>query len=155
MEARDPNRRSRIAKALISQEFTARRAATVIGIFTVLVTIAAAVLASLIDKDDFSSFGAASWWAVQTVTTVGYGDVVPANTEGRLIGTVVMVVGIGFLTVITASIAAAFVENARRRIEGDPGPDQTAEKLDEILARLERLERELQGSTSARRDKRG
>lgn len=134
------DRRSRIAGRLLSRSFTARRAASYIAIFTLLVTGAAAVLARVLDKEDFSSLGESAWWAVQTVTTVGYGDVVPSNTEGRVIGAVVMVVGIGFLTVVTASIAAVFVENARRKLEGESEVGRIEEKLDEILARLERLE---------------
>lgn len=135
-------RRSRIANQLLSDRLTARRSARIIGAFTLLLTIVAALLAWLVDREDFPSLGISAWWALQTVTTVGYGDFVPTNTEGRVIGSVVMIGGIGFLTVVTASIAAAFVENARRRMGGESEAAQT-EKLDEILERLERLERAL------------
>jgi voltage-gated potassium channel len=135
-------KRSRIASQLLSDRLTARRSALIIGVFTLVLTIVAALLARLLDPEDFPSLGIAGWWALQTVTTVGYGDFVPTNTEGRVIGSVVMVGGIGFLTVVTASIAAAFVENARRRMGGESEAAQTA-KLDQILERLERLERAL------------
>ena len=79
------------------------------------------------------------WWAIQTVTTVGYGDVVPTSTLGRLVAALVMIVGIGFLTVITAVITSTFIESARRRREG-PGSDTLAAKLDQIGARLEAIE---------------
>ena len=48
------------------------------------------------------------------MTTVGYGDVVPSDTEGRLIGAVLMLQGIGFITVIAASVTAALIEQARK-----------------------------------------
>ena len=63
--------------------------------------------------------GSGLWWAVQTVTTVGYGDYVPRNVAGRLVATFVMLGGIGFLTVITAAITSSFVARSREeRLEG-------------------------------------
>ena len=88
-----------------------------IGAFTLAVT-GRRRAPCLLDREDFPSLGVSAWWALQTVTTVGYGDFVPTNSEGRLIGAVVMVVGVGFMTVITASIVATFVETARRRLGG-------------------------------------
>ncbi len=143
-EVTTPARRTRLASRLLSESLTARRAAWIIGAFTLLVTVVATVLVWLVDRDDFPSLGAAAWWAIQTVTTVGYGDYVPQSTGGRIIGALVMIGGIGFLTVITASIAAAFVENARRRLGEDTDSAAIAEKLDEALARLERVERALE-----------
>jgi voltage-gated potassium channel len=144
-------KRSRIATQLLGDQLTARRSAQIIGAFTLLLTIGAALLAWALDREDFPSLGIAGWWALQTVTTVGYGDFVPTNTEGRVIGSVVMIGGIGFLTVVTASIAAAFVENARRRMGRESEAEQT-EKLDEILKRLERLERALDRQPRSRSD---
>ena len=89
------------------------------------------------------------WWALQTVTTVGYGDVVPADTGGRLIGTVLMLQGIGFITVVAASVTAALIEQARQRRQVDEAP-ATAEQLDRIEARLEAIERAL-GADGERR----
>lgn len=70
------------------------------------------------------------WWAVVTVTTVGYGDLTPKSVGGRLVGMALMFVGIGFLSLLTAAIASRFVKQERsdehnelmetlRRIEAD------------------------------------
>ena len=63
---------------------------------------------------DVSVAGDGLWWAAQTVTTVGYGDNVPMNLPGRLLAVFVMLMGIGFLTVVTAAITSTFVARARR-----------------------------------------
>ncbi len=132
--------RTRLETRLLSDRLTARRAALIIGAFTVVVTLVAALLAFLLDREDFPNFGVSAWWALQTVTTVGYGDFVPTNPEGRVIGSVVMIVGVGFLAVVTASIVATFVETARRRLVENSGHEELARKLDQIMDRLERVE---------------
>jgi voltage-gated potassium channel len=78
---------------------------------------------------------------------VGYGDLVPASAAGRLVAALVMLVGIGFLTVITAAITSTFIETARKRIEGN-ARDGISTKLDEISARLEMIEAKLTIATS-------
>ena len=55
-------------------------------------------------------WGTALWWALATITTVGYGDVVPATLVGRVIGSLLMIVGIGVFGVVTANVAAWFIE---------------------------------------------
>jgi voltage-gated potassium channel len=118
---------------------TARRAAWIIASVTVAVTVISAVLMTLTDKKNFPNIGDALWWAIQTITTVGYGDLVPTSTAGRLVAALVMIVGIGFLTVITAAITSAFVESARHRIEGTR-TDTLSSKLDQIGTRLDAIE---------------
>jgi voltage-gated potassium channel len=77
------------------------------------------------------------WWAVVTVTTVGYGDTFPATDAGRAIAVVVMLVGIGFLAVLTADAAERFM----RGREAEQQRAELQERLDEIAARLAALER--------------
>jgi voltage-gated potassium channel len=60
----------------------------------------------------------ALWWSVVTATTVGYGDISPATTGGRLVGVVLMLLGIGFLGVLTATIAGVFIENKLMEARG-------------------------------------
>ena len=67
---------------------TAYKAARTIVVITTLVTIAGGILIWLVDHREFSDLGTSLWWSLQTVTTVGYGDVVPAQTGGRVIGAV-------------------------------------------------------------------
>jgi voltage-gated potassium channel len=108
---------------------------------TVALVVAAGVLISIVDRDDFPSVWLGMWWAIGTVTTVGYGDVVPVQTSGRIIAAVVMVVGIAFLSLITATVASVLV----RRAGADVSESETglAASLERIERRLESLEREV------------
>jgi voltage-gated potassium channel len=129
----------RLASLLQRKPLTARRATVIISAYTLLVTFVGGTLAWLLAPHDFASFGQALWWAVQTVTTVGYGDVVPTNTEGRVVGVVVMLSGIGFLTVITAAVTASLIEAARRRLQKGSEHD-LAGQLEEITRKLAVIE---------------
>jgi voltage-gated potassium channel len=83
------------------------------------------------------SYGDALWWAMVTATTVGYGDVSPVTTEGRLIAVGLMLVGIGVIGVFTATVAGYFVteEEAPDRIDVQGRLDAIEAKLDELLRR--------------------
>ena len=139
------NRVERRLDSLIARAATPRTAAIVIATVTTTITVAAGLLMSVIDHKGFPSIGSGLWWAVQTVTTVGYGDHVPETVPGQVMAAVVMLLGIGFVTVITASITGAFV--ARTRKEPAPDTPQSAEQLQDIIARLERIEGHLNQPT--------
>jgi hypothetical protein len=94
---------------------TPRRAALQIASATVVIATAGGVLGWALDRKDFPTLGEGLWWSLQTVTTVGYGDVVPHRTEGRVIGGVVMLTGVAFIAVITSAVTAALIESARRK----------------------------------------
>jgi voltage-gated potassium channel len=117
-----------------------RGAAIVIGAVATSITVIAGLLMTIIAHDEFPSIGSGLWWAVQTVTTVGYGDHVPADVPGRLVAALVMLLGIGFITVITASITSGFVARwqQERSLTGKDSP--SAEQLRSIDERLERIE---------------
>ena len=148
----EPDRGAATADRLVAllrrKPLTPRRAAFLIAGYTSVVTFAGALIAWLTDRKDFEHFGEALWWALQTVTTVGYGDVVVSTGTGRIIGAFVMISGIAFLTVITAAVTAALIEGARRRRALDDEHEQLPETLREISARLSAIERRLdeQGS---------
>ncbi len=86
-----------------------------VAIITASVTVAGGILVRITDPDNFSSVWEGLWWSIQTVTTVGYGDIVPSSVAGRIVAALVMIGGIGFITVTTAAVASAFVEAARQR----------------------------------------
>ena len=87
--------------------------------FLVLLTLAVALLAgfvmTLVDKEDFPSFGVGAWWALVTLATVGYGDVVPTTPWGRVVGSGVILFGITFLSFLTATVTSLFVSNDQER----------------------------------------
>jgi voltage-gated potassium channel len=126
-------------RLLLHQTLTARRAAGIIAGFTFLITVAGGILERVLDHQEYPTIGKGLWFALQTVTTVGYGDVTPAHTAGRVVATVLMLAAIGFLAVITASVTAALVENGRRRVALD-SEDGLAQRLDELDDRLARIE---------------
>ena len=86
------------------------------------------------------------WWAIQTVTTVGYGDVTPRAVSGRLVATFVMLEGIAFPAIVTAAITSTFVARAQRETLAAQGKTHSEEeqlihdRLDQLAAHLDRLE---------------
>src|SRR4051812_49884531 len=105
----------RVLHDRLPSDLTVRRAGQTLAVVTFAIALAAGLAMRVIDHKEFPGFGDGLWWSVQTVTTVGYGDRVPSNVAGQLVAVVVMVSGLGFLSVITATITAEFVESARRR----------------------------------------
>jgi voltage-gated potassium channel len=131
----------------LARATTPRSAAIVIAAASTLTAVAAGILMTVVDRENFPSIGSGLWWAAQTVTTVGYGDNVPVTVLGRLLAVLVMLLGISFLTVITAAITSAFVTRSRlQQTRSDAGPP-TAELLREIQRRLERIETALTRSS--------
>jgi len=92
-----------------------RIAAWLIVSATVFAVVVGAVLMRVLDHREYPNIGRAMWFTLQTVTTVGYGDVTPKRVVGRIVASVVMVTGIGFITIVTALVTSVFVEAARRR----------------------------------------
>jgi voltage-gated potassium channel len=93
------------------------------------------------------SFGDALWWAVTTISTVGYGDRYPVTIEGRFVAVGLMIGGIALLGVITASIASWLVDRVRQ-VEQDLQA-VTRKDLAQVMAELRALRRQLDTLTSA------
>jgi len=125
--------------------FTRRRVVAAIAA-TVAAAGAIAALAMLdAERSNASanilSYGDALWWAMTTITTVGYGDHYPTTVEGRLVASALMVAGIALLGVITASLASWFVERVGEVTRAEQDVQAT---LKALTAELEALRRDIQ-----------
>jgi voltage-gated potassium channel len=100
----------------------------------VVIVFASGAAMRIFDHQDFPSFGLALWWSVTTVTTVGYGDVVPVQPVGRAVASVLMIIGFASLSLLTGIISSLLVS---RRVERTSTAD--FDQLDERLAEIERL----------------
>lgn len=89
----------------------------------------------LLSPNSFASLGDAAWWAATTVTTIGYGDVVPATSGGRVIAVFVMFASVATISFTTAVVTAAFISYQQRRLGHDI---QRHRELLDAVARVER-----------------
>jgi len=119
-----------------------RGAAGTIVTATAIVVVAGGILMRVIDHREYANVWVGMWWALQTVTTVGYGDVTPKATSGRIVAAFVMLEGIAFLAIVTASITSAFVARAaEKRAAAREQAEETEEHR--IEARFDALQRQL------------
>jgi voltage-gated potassium channel len=102
------------------------------------VTFAAALAVRIFAHDEFTTFGESVWWAAQTVTTVGYGDVIPHTAFSKVIAVLVMFFGVSTVSLTTAIITSVVISSMQKR---HPAVDPYGEALKEIARRLETLER--------------
>ena len=125
----------RITELLLS--LTLRKAVALIVSVAALLAVTAAVLVRLIDPA-IGSFGDALWWAVTTVTTVGYGDVLPESAAGRVVASLLMLTGLGLIPLITSVVVSILVGQRSREAREAELQDlnRILERLDAIDARL-------------------
>jgi voltage-gated potassium channel len=127
----------RLTEALVS--LTLRKALALIVTVATLLAVAAAVLERAIDPA-FDTFPQALWFAVTTVSTVGYGDVVPESGEGRLVASALMLTGLGLIPLITSVVVSILVSQRSRESREAELRDLTL-----ILERLDAIDRRLDG----------
>jgi voltage-gated potassium channel len=126
-----------------------RNAAAVIVMATTAIVIGGGVLMRVLDHKEYANIWVGMWWALQTVTTVGYGDVTPKHTIGRFVGAIVMLEGIAFLAIITAAITSTFVARANEERNAEEDAQESAQearfnkRFDELAERLDGIEASL------------
>jgi len=129
--------RERTQKAVAS-----RRVFPFLLVTTAGLGVLSGFVVTLVDKKDFPTFGIGVWWAIVTLGTVGYGDVVPHTAWGRVVGSVVIVIGVTFLSFLIATVTSYFV--AAEEAEAGLALKQPAEALAEATEALRRIEQRLE-----------
>lgn len=122
----------RVRRIANARSVTFGLALTFIGL-----AVTGAVVMRIFDAHNFPTVGSATWWALQTVTTVGYGDIVPTTTVGKFIGGVEMVLGIAFITFVTAGVTSTVIqrEEAKAREAAKEHLEQRTQEIIESVTR--------------------
>ena len=113
-----------------------RDAAFLIVAVWLVAVIVFGIVEHFLDDRTFPTVWLGMWWALQTVTTVGYGDVVPQDSVGRVVASFLLLGGLALLSVVTATITSGFVARAQR----ESHPDADGELLREIRALRARVD---------------
>jgi voltage-gated potassium channel len=93
-----------------------------------------------VSEPDVKNLGDGIWWALVTITTVGYGDITPVTTLGRVVASSLMLLGLGLIATITAIVSAKFIQN----FVDHHTNDDVLEKLDEMQLELDDIKKKLQ-----------
>jgi voltage-gated potassium channel len=137
-----PGKRQSFVERRIRRIVNARSVTVGLALTFVAVALLGGIVIRFVDHENFPSIGVGVWWALQTVTTVGYGDVVPTTVSGRLVGGLVMVIGIAFISFVTAGVTSALVQRAAKA-ESDADREHREEIAQRIVNGLAELEKRL------------
>jgi voltage-gated potassium channel len=128
---------------------SARRAMFVIIVAIVSTVVIGGVAMWIVDRREYPDLGVALWYVLQTVTTIGYGDVTPKEPVGRVVGSIIMILAVAFLAIVTASITSTFFESRQRarrelaRMDEAEQREHLEAQFEHLLTRLDAIERRL------------
>jgi voltage-gated potassium channel len=122
-----------------------RRVFPYLALTTAGLAVLTGFVVTLIDEQDFPTFGDGVWWAIVTLGTVGYGDIVPHTAWGRVVGSVVIIFGVTFISFLTAVVTSYFVSIGQEDEEQrrDASEAQLNALLERVEARLAAIEAKL------------
>src|SRR3954471_7022658 len=128
-----------------------RYAAYIVIVLWMIVVFAFGILERIVDPKTYPTIWDAWWWAIQTVTTVGYGDNPPQEPAGKLVASFLMIGGLAFLSVVTATITSSFVARRQDKARGR-GDDPVMQQLTQLGEQVASLEAELRRARRANAD---
>jgi len=131
--------------ARVRRMVATRRIFPLLLIVTVALGLLAGFVATLVDRQDFPSFGIGVWWAIVTLATVGYGDVVPTTAWGKIVGSATIIVGVTFLAFLTATVTSLFVSTEQDERAAEEARLRAAAEVETraLIARSDAETREL------------
>ncbi len=139
MQLLSERRLARINRAVVSGRILPYLAGV-----TLLITLVSAVAVRLLAHGEFETFGESVWWAAQTVTTVGYGDVIPQTAFSKVVAVFVMFFGVAAVSITTAIVVSAIMSSSQARLAAEAShEDPHREVLERIERRLAELEKRL------------
>ena len=147
--------RERLNRRRAERAVAGRRVLPFLILAITVLAVVTGVVARLIDRRDFHSLGDGIWWSIVTLGTVGYGDIVPHTTWGRVLGSIVIVCGVTFIAFLTATVTSLFVtvdqQEALEKIHGlrQESDEDTRTALRAINERLAAIETKLDESSGS------
>ena len=123
---------------LLETLFNSRRLRTIIAALIFFIFLFGYLF--YVSEPDVRNLGDGIWWALVTITTVGYGDITPVTTLGRVVASSLMLLGLGLIATITAIVSAKFIQN----FVDHHTNDDVLEKLDEMQLELDDIKKKLQ-----------
>ena len=123
---------------LLETLFNSRRLRTILAALVFFIFLFGYLFS--VSEPDVRDLGDGIWWALVTITTVGYGDITPVTTLGRIVASSLMLLGLGLIATITAIVSAKFIQN----FVDHHTNDDVLEKLDEMQLELDDIKKKLQ-----------
>ena len=124
--------------SLLLRVFNNKRLRTILSLILLFIGIFGFIF--FITEPDVKSYSDGLWWALVTITTVGYGDITPLTSVGRLVASALMFLGLGLIASLTAVVSVKFIQN----FVDHHTNDDVLEKLDEMQKDIDEIKRKIQ-----------
>ena len=124
--------------SLLLRVFNNKRLRTVLSLILFFIALFGFIFFTT--EPDVKSFSDGLWWALVTITTVGYGDITPMTSIGRLVASALMFLGLGLIASLTAVISVKFIQN----FVDHHTNDDVLEKLEEMQKDIDEIKKKIQ-----------